>query len=87
MAPKVVKCTRYQQAEAERAEIVIIHGFGAARKIVADIEATIAEHKASFTPSFGFPLIQIFEYCTVGHKHTTSVCRTWHLVAHSLGSL
>ena len=99
IASKAVERLRYQLAEAERAEIVAMHSFEAAKKIVSDIEVTIAEHKALLHPIRCLPsdiLCQIFECCTEDDDHEgnmavairlSSVCRTWRLVAHSLGSL
>ena len=99
IASKAVERLRYQLAEAERAEIVAMHSFEAAKKIVSDIEDTIAEHKALLHPIRCLPsdiLCQIFECCTEDDDHEgnmavairlSSVCRTWRLVAHSLGSL
>jgi hypothetical protein len=98
-ASKTVKRLRQQLAEAERAEIVAIHSFEAAMKTVSDIEDTIATHKALIHPirylSSGI-LCQIFEWCTADDDHAgnmriaiqlSSVCRTWRVVAHSLGPL
>ena len=99
IASKAVERLRHQLAEAERVEIVAIHSFEAAKKIVCGIEDTIAEHKAILHPIRCLPsdiLCQIFECCTVDDDHVdkmqaairiSSVCRTWHLVAHSLSSL
>ena len=100
IASKAVERLRHQLAEAEREEIVAVHSFEAARKIVSDIEDTIAEHKALLHPIRCLPsdiLCQIFECCTemrFYYKQTmatairlSSVCRTWRLIAHSLGSL
>ena len=55
MAAKVVERSLQKLAEAERAGIVAIYGFEAARKSVSDIEATIAEHKALLRPIRGLP--------------------------------
>jgi len=99
IASKTVERLRNQLAEAERAEIVAIHSFDAAKKIVSDIQDTIAEHKALLHPIRCLPsdiLCQIFECCIEDDDHAgnmaaairlSSVCRTWRLVAHSLGSL
>jgi hypothetical protein len=99
IASKTVERLRHQLAEAERAEIVAIHGFEAARKIVSDIEDAMAEHKVLLHPIRYLPsdiLREIFEYCIEDDDHEgnmvdaislSSVCRSWRLVAHSLGSL
>ena len=99
IASKAVERLRHQLAEAEREEIVAMHSFEAAKKIVSDIEDTIAEHKALLHPIRCLPsdiLCQIFECCTGDDNYEgnmaiairlSSVCRTWRLVAHSLGSL
>jgi len=99
IASKTVERLRHQLAEAERYEIVAIHGFEAAKKTVSGIEDTIAEHKALLHPIRSLPsdiLCQIFECCIEDDYHAgnmaaairlSSVCRTWRLVAHSLGSL
>ena len=99
IASKTVEGLRHQLAEAERAEIVAMHSFEAARKIVSNIEDTIAEHKTLLHPIRCLPsdiLCQIFECCTVDDYYKenlavairlSSVCRTWRFVAHSLGSL
>jgi hypothetical protein len=99
IASKTVERLRHQLAEAERAEIVAIHSFEAAKKTVSDIEDTIAEHKALLHPLRYLPsdiLREIFECCTEDDDHAgnmgvairlSSVCRSWRLIAHSLGSL
>ena len=99
IASKAVERLRHQLAEAERAEVAAVHSFEAARKIVSDIEDTIAEHKALLHPIRYLPsdiLCQIFECCTMDDNHEgnmaiairlSSVCRTWRLIAHSLGPL
>jgi len=99
IASKTVHRLRHQLAEAERAEVVAIHGFEAAKKTVSGIEDTIAEHKALLHPIRCLPsdiLREIFECCIEDDDHSgnmaaaiflSSVCRTWRLVAHSLGSL
>ena len=99
IASKAVECLRDQLAEAERAEIVAIYSFEAANKAVSDITAAISEHKALIHPIRSLPfeiLYQIFEHCISDDDHAgrmqvairlSSVCRTWRLVAHSLGSL
>lgn len=99
MVSRAVERLRNQLTEAERAELVAIHNFEAARKVVSDIEDTIAEHKALIHPIRCLPselLRQIFGCCIVDDAHTenmraairlSSVCRTWRFVAHSLRSL
>jgi len=99
IASKTVERLRHQLAEAERAEIVAIYSFDAAKKIVSDIQDTIAEHKALLHPIRCLPsdiLREIFECCIEDDDHegnmvaairVSSVCRIWRLVAHSLGSL
>ena len=99
IASKVVENLRNQLAEAERVEIVAIHTFEAAKRVVSDIEDTISEHEALLCPIRRLPsdiLCQIFECCIADDAYArnmrapiriSSVCRTWRLVAHSLGSL
>ena len=99
IASKAVERLRHQLAEAERAEIVTMHNSEAAKKIVSDIEDTIAEHKTLLRSIRCLPfdiLCEIFECCIVDEDHKeimaaairlSSVCRTWRFVAHSLGAL
>lgn len=101
IASKVVESLRHQLAEAERAKMVAIHSFEAAKKAVSDIEATISSYKALVHPIRSLPsdmLCKIFERCVSNYDddyasnmqvaiRLSSVCRTWRLVAHSLRSL
>ena len=99
IASKAVEHLRNQLAEAELAEIVAIQTFEAARRVVSDIEDTIAEQEALLCPIRRLPsdiLCQIFECCISDDAYArnmrasirlSSVCRTWRLIAHSLGSL
>jgi len=99
LASQAVEPLRHQLGEAEHEEFVAINSFGAARKVVPDIQDTIIAHKALFDPIRLLPsetLCQIFECCTADDDHArnmrvairlSSVCRIWRLVAHSLGSL
>jgi len=99
IASKTVERLRHQLAEAERYEIVAIHGFETAKQTLSGIEDAIFEHKALLHPIRCLPsdiLCQIFECCIEDNYHAgnmaatirlSSVCRTWRLVAHSLGSL